>query len=162
MKIKEMLTALAAFFATVATELLGGWDYALQALVIVIIIDMISGIMKAIANKEVSSSVCLLGCLKKIGYILLVALGVVCDKLFNTGDVIRNLIIYFLIATDGISILENMGEIGLPYPAFLKKILIQLRDNANDGKKIDPEVEQMLNEFEALSNVEEEQEEEEK
>jgi len=159
-KIKEILNALVAFFATVVTELLGGWDYALQALVIVIIIDMISGIMKAIHNKEVSSSICLFGCLKKIGYILLVALAVVCDNLFNTGDVVRNLVIYFLIATDGISILENMGEIGLPYPAFLKKILIQLREESNNGEQRElSEIEQMIHD---MGQVEEEKEEEEK
>lgn len=111
--------------------LLGGWDIALQTLIIVISIDYVSGICKAIYSKKLNSKVGIKGIIKKFSYLLTVALAVEIDKITGGTGAIRTLVIYFFVANDGISILENLGGMGIPLPAKLKEVLEQLRDDNN-------------------------------
>ena len=107
--------------------LLGGLDIALKSLLIVIIIDYLTGIASAIYNKQLSSSVGFKGLLKKFCYLLIVALAVVIDNLTGQSGVIRTLVIYFLVSNDGISIIENMAELGNKLPSKLIEVLEQLK-----------------------------------
>ena len=111
--------------------LLGGWDIALQTLLIVIVIDYVSGICKAIYNKKLNSKVGIKGIVKKFAYLLTVALAVELDQITGGTGAIRTLVIYFFVANDGISILENLGGMGIPLPNKLTEVLEQLRDDNN-------------------------------
>lgn len=114
--------------------LLGGWDIALQTLLIVIVIDYVSGICKAIYNKKLNSKVGIKGIIKKFAYLLTVALAVELDKITGGTGAIRTLVIYFFVANDGISILENLGGMGIPLPNKLTEVLEQLREDNNPKK----------------------------
>lgn len=114
---------------------LGGFDATLQSLIIVIIIDYITGIIKSYKTKELSSKVGFFGILKKICFLFLVAIGVVVDRVTNANGLIRNFVIYYLIANEGLSILENLGNIGVPIPDPLKKALQQLKKDNNKKVK---------------------------
>ena len=107
--------------------LLGGIDIALQSLLIVIVIDYLTGIASAIYNKELSSKIGLKGILKKFCYLLVVALSVVIDKLLGQGGLIRTLVIYFFVANDGLSIVENMAEMNIKLPKKLIDALEQIK-----------------------------------
>ena len=107
--------------------LLGGLDIALKSLLIVIIIDYLTGIASAIYNKKLSSRVGFKGLIKKFCYLLIVALAVVIDNLTGQSGVIRTLVIYFLVSNDGISIIENMAELGIKLPSKLIDVLEQLK-----------------------------------
>lgn len=96
-------------------------------------VDYITGVMSAIACKKLNSKTSFLGIAKKFSYILLVIVSVYLDQLLGMDGISRLAVTSFLIATDGISILENVGEMGVPYPKFLKQILSQLKDKANKG-----------------------------
>lgn len=115
------------------TFVLGGWDYALQTLVLVMALDYVTGVCKAIKKKELNSKTGLLGILKKFGYLVIVALSVVLDRLAGNTGAVRTLVIYFFVANDGLSILENWGSIGLPLPKKLFEILEQLKHD-NDAE----------------------------
>ena len=112
-----------------ASYLLGGWDAALQTLVIVMVLDYITGICKAIKQKKLNSKAGLLGIVKKFGYLVIVALAVVIDHVTGETGVVRTLVIYFFVANDGLSILENWGAIGLPLPKKLFEVLEQLKSD---------------------------------
>lgn len=101
-------------------------------LLIIMAIDYITGICKAIINKKLNSILGIRGIIKKFGYLLIVALSVLIDKILGDADAIRMLIIYFFIANEGISILENWSEMGLPLPKKLKQFFEQLK---NKGEK---------------------------
>ena len=90
-------------------------------------LDYMTGICKAIKQKKLNSKAGLLGFLKKFGYLVIVALSVVIDRLAGDTGAVRTLVIYFFIANDGLSILENWGAIGLPLPKKLFEILEQLK-----------------------------------
>lgn len=128
---KSFINFLTGTVLTGILYLLGGWDIALQTLLIVIAIDYVSGICKAIYKKKLNSKVGLKGIVKKFAYLLTVALAVEVDQIMGNTGAIRTLVIYFFVANDGISILENMGGMGIPLPQKLQDVLEQLRDENN-------------------------------
>lgn len=107
--------------------LLGGIDIALQSLLIVIVIDYLTGIASAIYNKELSSKLGFKGIIKKFSYLLVVALSVVIDNLLGQSGLIRSLVIYFFVANDGLSIIENMAEMNIKLPQKLIDALEQIK-----------------------------------
>lgn len=112
---------------TTIIYLLGGIDIALQSLLIVIVIDYLTGIASAIYNKELSSKLGFKGIIKKFSYLLVVALSVVIDNLLGQSGLIRSLVIYFFVANDGLSILENMAEMNIKLPQKLIDALEQIK-----------------------------------
>lgn len=116
--------------------LLGGLDGFLYALIAFVAIDYITGVMLAIIEKRLSSEVGAKGILKKVLIFTLVALGHIIDThIIGEGSVIRTAVIFFYLSNEGISILENIGKIGLPIPEKLKTILEQLnKEGKNNGK----------------------------
>lgn len=128
---KNFINFITGTLATTLVYFLGGWDIALQILVTVIVLDYITGICKAIYNKKINSSVGLKGIMKKVGYLIIVAVAVILDRIAGNTGAIRTLVIYFFVANEGISILENWGGMGLPLPQKLTDTLEQLKNDNN-------------------------------
>lgn len=124
---KEAINIVLSSIATGLTFLFGGFDVALYCLVIAIVIDYISGLIKAYNTKTLSSKIGLKGILKKVGILLIVMLAVLIDRVTGETGAIRTLVIYYFVANEGLSVLENLGEAGLPIPKFLKDALKNLR-----------------------------------
>lgn len=122
-KITKLLVTISSFFA----YLLGGYDGLVISLIIVMCIDYLTGIASAIYNKELSSKIGLKGILKKISYLCTVALSVVIDNLLGQSGTIRTMIIYFFVANDGISILENLAEMNIKIPQKIIDSLEQIK-----------------------------------
>lgn len=124
---KHLINNIFSVIATTFIYLMGGIDVALQSLIIVIIIDYLTGIASAIYNKDLSSKIGFKGILKKISYLCVVALSVVIDKLLGQSGLIRTLVIYFFVANDGLSIVENMAEMNIKLPKKLIDALEQIK-----------------------------------
>ncbi|SKC57458.1 phage holin family protein [Maledivibacter halophilus] len=123
--IKAIFTAIGGYLGYV----LGGHDSFLYALIAFVVIDYITGVMLAIIKRKVSSAIGFKGIFKKIMVFLMVAIGHTIDAyLIKNGGAIRTAVIFFYISNEGISILENSANIGLPIPEKLKEILVQLKD----------------------------------
>ena len=133
---KEFICAAIAGIGTFLTFIFGDWDVALQCLVIAVALDYISGVIKAFVNKELSSKIGLKGLLKKVGVFVIVALAVLIDKITGESGMVRTLVIYYFVANEGLSIVENLGEAGLPIPDVIKKALKSLK-NESKGKSND-------------------------
>lgn len=117
-----------ATLGTLITSYLGGWDVQLYVLIAFVITDYLTGLAVAIfINKNVSSEVGFKGICKKILIFALVGLCFMLDKAINQ-DILRNLAIFFYIANEGISLLENTTKLGVPYPDKLKEVLEQLKN----------------------------------
>lgn len=118
---------------TTVVYYLGGLDTALQTLLIMILLDYITGICKAIHNKKINSTIGAKGIIKKVGYLIIVALSVLLDKVTGNTGAIRSLVIYFFVANEGISILENWGAMGLPLPKKIFEVLEQVKKEKGGG-----------------------------
>lgn len=124
--IKVGFTAIGGYLGYI----LGGHDSFLYALIAFVVIDYLTGIMLAIIRKEVSSEIGFRGIFKKVMIFLMVAIGHTIDAyLIGNGGAIRTAVIFFYISNEGISILENSANIGLPIPEKLKNILVQLKED---------------------------------
>ena len=128
-KFKELI----AVIGTAFTWLFGAWDTALVVLILFIVADYVTGLIKAYIKDEVSSEIGMKGITKKATILIVLFVAVALDRLLNTGSwVFRTLIAYFYIANEGISLLENCAELGLPIPDRLKDALVQLKDGKKD------------------------------
>lgn len=130
---KNIVNFITGTLATALVYYLGGWDVALQLLLFIVVLDYVTGVCKAIYNKKLNSEVGLKGIVKKLGYFIVVAVAVVLDRIMGDTGAVRTLVIYFFVANEGISILENWGGMGLPLPQKLTELLEQLK-NDNDPK----------------------------
>ena len=118
-----------ATIGTGLTWLFGSWDTAIGILVLFIVLDYCTGIIRGYVNKELSSDVGLKGIARKAVIFIVLIIAVALDRLMNTGSwVFRTLVCYFYIANEGLSLIENCGALGLPIPEKLKDALAQLKD----------------------------------
>lgn len=124
---EEAFCLILADIGTVLLFLFGGWDIALQCLLIAIAIDYISGLIKAYNTKTLDSKVGFKGILKKVGILCIVAIAVVVDHITGESRAIRTLVIYYFVANEGLSVLENLSIAGLPIPQSIKKALQALK-----------------------------------
>lgn len=127
--------ALAAVVGCWAGYFLGGLDGLLSVLIIMIVIDYITGVMVAIAEKKISSKIGFVGICRKILIMLFVGIANVLDLyVIGSGSMLRTASIFFYISNEGISILENASKLGLPVPVKIKNMLDQLHDTAEKGE----------------------------
>ena len=136
---KEFWNTIQLAFAAVGGWLgyfLGGCDGLLYALLAFVVIDYITGVMYAIADKNLSSEVGFKGICRKVLIFLLVGIANVLDvQVIGTGSVLRTAVIFFSISTEGVSLLENAAHLGLPVPEKIKTVLEQLHDRAESEDK---------------------------
>ena len=128
---KEFWNTIQLAFAAVGGWLgyfLGGCDGLLYALLAFVVIDYITGVMYAIADKNLSSEVGFKGICRKVLIFLLVGIANVLDvQVIGTGSVLRTAVIFFYISNEGVSLLENAAHLGLPVPEKIKTVLEQLQ-----------------------------------
>lgn len=115
---------------------LGGLDGLMIALVVFVILDYVTGIMCAIADKKLSSAVGFRGICRKVLIFLLVGIGNVIDvQVLGHPGVLRTAIIFFYLSNEGLSLTENAAHLGLPVPEKLKEVLEQLHDRHDEEEK---------------------------
>ena len=138
---RDFWTMMKTAFAAVGAWLgyfLGGNDGLLYALLVFVIVDYITGVMCAIEDRKLSSAVGFRGLCRKVLTFLLVGITQVLDvHVLNQPGVLRTAVIFWAIANNGLSILENAAHLGLPVPEQLKAVLEQLHNR--DQKSGEPE-----------------------
>lgn len=108
----------------------GGFDSLFISLLIVMAIDYITGLCKAIYKRKLNSSIGMKGIIKKFGYLIIIILATLFDRLINDDTMaIRTLVIYFFVSNESLSILENWGALGLPLPKKLYEVFEKLKEN---------------------------------
>ena len=139
--IKNISLAAVSFVGGVIAHALGGWDMLIKCLIVFIVTDYITGLTVAFVFQKskktkgggASSEICFKGIVKKVCILVLVGVGVCMDNIMGTSY-IRFVTIMFFIGNEGLSILENMELMGIPFPAFIRRALEILRDNGDKGE----------------------------
>ena len=134
---KNVILFSLSMLGSFVVEFLGGVDTVLIALLLFMAVDYITGMAVAfIFHKSkktqgggASSKEGFKGIVKKICMLLLVGLAHELDIIMGV-DYTRAMAILFFIGNEGLSVLENMGLMGVKYPAFLIKALEALRDDS--------------------------------
>ncbi len=131
----------------VITALLGGWDAMLKVLAIFVVADYITGVAAAWVQKKLNSQIGARGIVKKVFIFFVIMVAAQIDVLLALATagipgfpalpaLCRSLAICFYIANEGLSILENASEAGVPIPASLKDALEQLRRKGDQGAEL--------------------------
>lgn len=115
---------------------LGGCDGLLYALIVFVVLDYITGVLCAIADRRLSSAVGFKGICRKVLIFAFVGIANILDvHVIGTGCVVRTATIFFYISNEGVSILENAANLGLPVPKKVKEVLKQLHEGAESENK---------------------------
>ena len=119
---------------------LGGMDGLIYALIAFTIVDYVTGVLRAIIEKKLSSRIGAHGIVKKVAIFLIVGVANLADLyLLHDSGALRTAVIFFYASNEGVSLLENSVALGLPVPEKLKDALAQLhkRKNKNNDKEDD-------------------------
>lgn len=127
-----------AGLASICTFLFGAPDIWLLTLLAFIVIDYVSGVIAAYIHHELSSQIGFIGILKKTMYFFVVAVAHCVDVATGAGGVLQGIAVGLLISNEGISILENCAECGIPIPEKLIRALEQIRGDEQEEKKKGP------------------------
>ena len=134
-KFVAMLQIIFGTIGGVIAYWLGGLDEILICLMALIVIDYITGVLSAIHSQTLNSDTGYKGIIKKVAILLVVAVSFVIEKATGSEFLIREITIMFFIANEGLSVLENVAEIGIPLPKQLIAILEQLKGDDNNANK---------------------------
>lgn len=134
-----------AGIAGAAAGLLGEWNVMLTLLAAMMVIDYLSGIIVAWRGKSpktenggVSSKAGFDGLAKKAFIVLIVLLATVLDRAIGNGSMVFQMAaVFYYIANEGLSILENAALLGVPFPASMKSALEALKQKGDDAKPPD-------------------------
>lgn len=138
---KATICAAAGIVGALVASFLGGWDTALQTLVVFMAIDYMTGIIVAAVFKASSKSenggldsgVGLKGLLRKLAMLCGVTMAYYLDKVAGT-DFVRDATCLAFVCNEGLSIIENFGLMGVPIPAPIRNAIDVLMHNDNkDG-----------------------------
>ncbi|MCX7829240.1 MAG: phage holin family protein [Thermanaerothrix sp.] len=127
------LRYLLAGLGGLATALFGGWDVYLKVLVAFMVLDYLTGVIAAYQEKKLDSNVGWKGITRKALIFVIVALAHLLDTALGQ-ELFRGLVIWFYIANEGLSVVENLGRAGVPIPAPLRAALESLKQKAEEGK----------------------------
>lgn len=136
-QIKEALLVIKGVVAALGGVIiywLGGLDELLTALIVVIVLDYITGVLGAVHSRALSSEVGFRGIVKKVLCLVIVALSFVVEQLVAGSLPLREIVIMFFVANEGLSILENAGKMGLKLPDKLMEALVKLGGHSMDEK----------------------------
>lgn len=129
-KIFNSVSVIIGIAGGVFAGILGARNTILWALLIIMALDYITGVIKSVYTKTVSSETGFRGILKKITVLVIVALANIMQVITGGKVPIRETVIMFYVANEGISILENVAAVSEKMPPALKDILLQLRDKS--------------------------------
>ncbi len=129
-------SAFSASLGTILCSYLGGWDTTLKVLVVLMVIDYVTGLLGAIKNKQVNSEIMFWGGIRKGLILAVVVIAVLLDEMVgNQYPILRTLAIYFYVAREGISVTENLGILGVPLPPSVRRVLTQLQNKDDSDEK---------------------------
>lgn len=121
-----------SFGASIIANHIGGFDGALEALIIFVFVDYLTGVFCAINEKKLSSEIGFKGILQKmLIFLLVIVANIVDSRIIGEDRLLRTAVIFFYLSNEGISILENSARLGLPVPDKLKDFLAQIKDKGH-------------------------------
>jgi toxin secretion/phage lysis holin len=116
------------FLGGIILKLIGGWDIPISALIILMIFDYITGVLKAYFLKRLDSTIGFWGIVKKIIILIIISTAHIISKTLDTSLPLREVVITFFISNEGLSILEN-ASVFIPIPDRIKDVLNQIRQH---------------------------------
>lgn len=144
-QLKNLFLLVIAWIGTGIAQALGGWDSAMTTLIIIMAADYVTGILIAAVWRRspktehgaLESRAGFKGLIRKVIILLAVLIGNQLDIALHSPGIIRTAVILFFIGNEGISVVENMGIMGVPLPDIVRRSFEQLKANGAETVPID-------------------------
>ncbi len=127
-KMFNLFSVVVGFCGGIVSYLMGGFDILVITLLCMTVLDYITGVLSAYMSKTLSSQVGFRGIIKKVMIYIVVVCAVMLNRLLGGELPLREIVITFFVANEGLSLLENVSPY-LPIPEQLKEALVQLRED---------------------------------
>lgn len=112
--------------------MLGGWDVTIQTLMLFVVVDYITGVAAGVKEEGWDSKIGKRGVAGKALILIVICISVQIDRLFATS-ITRTVFIYFYIANELGSIIENLGRLEFPLPPMIKDVMKILRNKGGEN-----------------------------
>lgn len=133
MENKTFIQSALTIVATLFHFLFGGWTLPLKVLLTFMVFDYISGVCVAWKKGEIDSRVGYRGIAKKVGLLMLVSMAHLLDLVFNLDPpMIQTVTVWWYIANEGFSIMENAAMAGWPVPPPLVNVLKRVKERSEN------------------------------
>lgn len=119
----SFLKTIIASVSGVIGLLVDGNDKVITIILIVYLIDLITGVIKSIKQQDFSSRKFFYAAVKLLVYGVMGVIGVGLDKVFFSGSMFLSFFFAYILVTDTISVLENLDQLGFDVPVFFVKFL---------------------------------------
>jgi len=116
--------------------LFGNWGTPLKILLTLVILDYLSGLIASGIEGKLSSRIGFKGIFKKIMIFVIIAVAHLIDIAIGEGSMVMTAAIFFYMANEILSIVENAGRSGLFVPGFIKQAVEILKGRGENGKDI--------------------------
>jgi len=113
--------------------LYGGWSQLLNILLVFVVVDYITGVVASGIEGKLSSGIGMRGIAKKVFIFVIVAIAHLADQAIGNGSLLMDAAIFFYMANEMLSIIENTGRVGLPVPNILKQAVEVLKGKPDKG-----------------------------
>ncbi|MFA6848716.1 MAG: phage holin family protein [Selenomonadaceae bacterium] len=141
---KNLILSGVATAGTIITNLLGGWDGNMTALIVAMSLDFGTGLAVATVWKKsaksltggLESKACFKGLIRKMGILAAVLLAIQLDLAMGGKDICKTTVIWFFIGNEGISIVENLSIMGVPFPNVILNALEAMRKKGDNGSSV--------------------------
>ncbi|WP_458412148.1 holin family protein [Schinkia sp. CFF1] len=120
-----------AIGASIVSYLFGSFDSLLLIFTVLVVIDYVTGLLAAGIEGNLSSRIGFKGIAKKIMIFALIAIAHFIDELVGNSHLIRDATVFFYMANEILSTIENAGRIGIPIPGFLRNAVSMLRNKSS-------------------------------
>ena len=130
---ENLYKSIVAIGGSAASFLFGGWSSLLTILLAFVVLDYITGVAAAAKEGRLNSEVGGWGIAKKVGTFVIVAVAHLVDSALGDAHLFRDAAIFFFLANELLSVIENAGRIGVPIPPVLQQAVEVLRGKG-EGK----------------------------
>lgn len=117
-----------------ASYMWGGFPMVIKLLLVLMVIDFVTGLLAGWAERRLSSRIGRQGIARKILTPIMVSVAHFADVALGTGSVFRDGVAFFYVVNEVLSIVENAGRAGLPIPDNFRKAIEILREKGEDKK----------------------------
>ncbi|GAB6988052.1 phage holin family protein [Paenibacillus pini] len=132
----NIITIISTAFGAMIGYLFGGWGVLINLLLILVIVDWLTGWAVAWTNGELKSHKGYYGIMRKIIIFLMVTVAHFIDQVLGNQGYFQDAVIFFYMANELLSIIENAGRMGLPVPKAFRKALEILETKSGEEESI--------------------------
>ena len=134
-QVENVVKTIVAVAGAVTSYLFGGWSALLNILLTFVVADYITGVTAAAKEGRLNSEVGAWGIVRKVGIFAIVALAHLVDTALGDAHLFRDASIFFFLANELLSVIENLGRVGVPTPPVIQRAVEVLRGKSEGEAK---------------------------